>query len=103
MSIRTRLERFINHKYTDITIAVLILLSIMFLILETIWERSGNKLNYHFCILANDIITVIFIAELYTRFYTYRKKTRFLKNYWLDILAVLPVLCILRMADGVGS
>jgi voltage-gated potassium channel len=92
MSLRTRLGRFINHKYTDITIAVLILLSILFLILETIWERSGNKPNYHFCILANDIITVIFIAELYTRFFTYRKKTRFLKHYWLDILAVLPVL-----------
>ena len=61
MSLRTRLERFINHKYTDITIAVLILGSIFFLILETILERKGSVSHFNTCVLINDIITGIFI------------------------------------------
>jgi voltage-gated potassium channel len=97
MSLKTRLERFINHKYTDITIAVLIMVSIFFLILETIMEKRGPLPHYNACVVINDIITGIFIIELLIRFFTYRKKPRFFKSYWLDILAVIPIMRAFRI------
>jgi voltage-gated potassium channel len=97
MSLKTRLERFINHKFTDITVAVLILVSIFFLILETIMERRGPLPYYHACVLINDIITAIFIIELSIRLLTYRKKRRFFKSYWLDIIAVIPIMRAFRI------
>jgi len=97
MSIKSRLERFINHKYTDISVAALILVSILLLILETIWEKTQFKLEYKFCVYANDIIILIFIIELLIRFYTYPRKSRFFKSYWLDILAVLPAMRAFRI------
>ncbi len=98
MAFRSRLERFINHKYTDIAIALLILGSIFSLVLETIWEgRIGEQGNHNLCMLINDVITCIFIIELTIRFLTYRKKRRFFKAYWLDIIAVLPVMRAFRI------
>jgi len=92
MTFRTRLDRFINHKYTDIAVVVFILLSILFLLIEINLEISAPGGTYRFCVYANDVITLIFIIELLIRFYTFRSKRRFFKAYWLDILAVLPVL-----------
>ncbi|UCH96990.1 MAG: ion transporter, partial [Candidatus Aminicenantes bacterium] len=97
MSLKSRLERFINHKYTDITIALLIMVSIVLLILEMIWERPGPTLRYRICVVVNDVITFIFIIELTIRFLTYRKKKRFFKSYWLDIIAVIPVMRAFRI------
>ena len=94
---KTSLEKFINQKYTDISVAVLILVSILLLILETIWENTPFKFQYKFCVYANDIITLIFIIELLIRFYTYARKGRFFKAYWLDILAVLPAMRAFRI------
>lgn len=97
MTIKSRLERFINHKYTDISVAALILVSILLLILETVWEKSTYTFEYNFCVYANDIITYIFIIELLIRFYTFSKKGRFFKAYWVDILAVLPAMRAFRI------
>ncbi len=98
MSFRRRLDLFINHKTTDIVIAVLILISIMLLVLETIWEGAGQEtFQYHFSVLANDFITCIFIIELTLRFLAVRKKKRFFKTFWLDIIAVLPVFRAFRI------
>jgi len=97
MSFRPRLERFINHKYTDISIAVLIMISILLVIMETHWEGTHSTFEYQFCILLNNVITSIFILELLIRFLTYSRKRRFFKTYWVDILAVLPVLRAFRI------
>ncbi|MCP4157185.1 MAG: potassium channel protein [bacterium] len=97
MTYRTRLEKFINHKYTDISVAALILLSILLLILETLWEKSDFRSEYNLCVLVNDFITVLFILELLIRFLTFTRKARFFKAYWLDILAVLPILRAFRI------
>ncbi|MCP4213464.1 MAG: potassium channel protein [bacterium] len=94
---RAKLEKFINNKYTDITIAALILLSILLLILETIWEKGDFKIQYNFCVIANDFITVLFVIELLIRYLTFIRKRRFFKSYWLDILAVLPVMRAFRI------
>ncbi|MFC1852011.1 ion transporter [candidate division CSSED10-310 bacterium] len=87
-----KLELFINHRYTDIFVIILILVSITLLVLETILDEL--KL-YHYCLwclIVNDVITILFIIELSIRYITFRKKKRFFKSYWIDILAVLPIL-----------
>jgi voltage-gated potassium channel len=91
MSLKYRLEKFINHKYTDIAIAGLIFISILLVMLEAFWEAHGSIRQYTFGILVNNIITIIFILELSIRFLACRKKTRFFKSYWLDLLAVIPM------------
>lgn len=97
MTIKSRLEKFINHKYTDISVAALILVSILLLILETVWEKSDFTFEYNFCVYVNDVITFIFILELLIRLYTFSRKSRFFKSYWLDILAVLPAMRAFRI------
>jgi len=97
LSFRTRLEHFINHKYTDLAVAFLILLSILVLTLEILWEKPHPSARFHLCVLINDIITFIFIVELTIRFLTYHKKKRFFKSYWLDIIAVIPIFRAFRI------
>jgi voltage-gated potassium channel len=91
MPTKYRLEKFINHKYTDIAIAGLIFSSILLVLLEAFWEAHGSIRQYTIGILVNNIITIIFIIELSIRFFVCRKKTRFFKSYWLDLLAVIPM------------
>jgi len=91
-SLKTRLERFISNKYTDIAISILIFFSILMVLLESFWEANGSKSQYEFSIIFNHVITAIFIIELSIRFFVCRKKTRFFKSYWLDLLAVIPII-----------
>ena len=45
----------------------------------------------------NDAITALFAVELSLRFWVAPKKTRFFERYWIDILAVLPLVRPLRL------
>lgn len=98
MTAKQRLEKFINHKYTDISVAALILLSILLLIMETVWDKAQYKLEHDYVMWANDVILVIFVIELLIRLYTYPRKGRFFRAYFLDIIAVLlPTLRAFRI------
>ncbi|MBX2797061.1 MAG: NAD-binding protein [Myxococcales bacterium] len=46
---------------------------------------------------ASDGLTALFAVELVLRFWIARKKTRFFERYWVDILAVLPLIRPLRL------
>lgn len=88
-SLRRRLAHFINHPLTDLVVTLLILLSVALLVWEAS-EKQGTPLHRDL-VYANYWITLVFIVELAIRFYAERRKSRFLRRYWLDILAVLPV------------
>ena len=47
--------------------------------------------------IAGDLLTGLFVVELVLRFWVARKKRRFFERYWLDILAVLPLVRPLRL------
>jgi voltage-gated potassium channel len=92
--LRTRAARFINHPMTDLVVMLLIVLSVGLLI----WEASadpGTALHRDLA-FANLVITIVFIVELSIRLYAERRKSRFFRRYWLDILAVLPIFRPLR-------
>ena len=91
---RERLAAFIHHPVTDMAVMGLILVSVVLLI----WEASaaGDTTLYHRLDMANYVLTMLFVVELAIRFHVERRKSRFFRNYWLDILAVLPIFRPLR-------
>jgi voltage-gated potassium channel len=87
--LQLRLDRFIHSSYTEFTLIILILASILIVIAE-IASEPGVSLP----ILAeiDGILTIIFVMELSVRYYIARRKDRFFKQYWIDIIAIAPFL-----------
>ncbi|MBN2498557.1 MAG: ion transporter [Deltaproteobacteria bacterium] len=90
-----RLERIVNHPFTDLAVVLLILLSVALLVVEaTIPEQHPFFVPAE---LAGHALTGVFILELLLRLLAMRKRRRFFRVYWLDILAVMPVMRSLRI------
>lgn len=71
--------------YVDFTVIVLILLSVVLLVIEHIyWNKSGESPFE----MINHVITGLFIVELTLRFLAEKKKSRFFRVYFIDIIAV---------------
>ncbi len=87
-----RLERFINNKWIELAIAVLIVASVILVLIETSLQARSHLVEN-----ANDALTFVFIIELSIRYYVADKKSRFFRSYWIDILAVIPVTRPLRI------
>ena len=86
---RQRLAKFINHPATDIAVMVLIVLSIVFLIVELALEDPTQSTVLRW---VNFGFTVVFALELSIRYLAETKKRRFFRQYWVDIIAVMPFL-----------
>lgn len=92
---RQRLDRFIHHTATELVVALLILLSIALMVAERLhpaddpmrrfWEELGNG------------ITLLFIVELSIRWWVARSSRHFWREYWLDVIATVPLARPLRM------
>jgi voltage-gated potassium channel len=74
---------------------VLILLSLGLLVPEVALPRTD--LRHELATELQEAITVFFILELGLRCLAMKRRSRFFKEYWLDILAVLPVLRAFRI------
>lgn len=92
--LKTRLRTFINHKYTDLTISLMIIVSVLLLLLE--YSKMFDRQMTDWFMLVGDGFTVIFIFELSIRYYVAKNKRRFFSKYWLDIIAVIPWMRSLR-------
>ena len=91
------LSRWIEAQVAfDLGVAVLILVSIVVLAVEVALP-PGSQLR-HTLLLLEEAITVVFILELVIRFLAMRRRSRFLREYWLDILAIVPLLRVFRFA-----
>ncbi len=80
-----RLRRLLQHPVTDHVVAGLILLSIVLLVLEATWPAS---LALH---VLGYTILLLFLVELILRFVATSSKSVFLRNYWIDMLSLLPL------------
>jgi voltage-gated potassium channel len=87
--LRGLLDRFIHQPYIEALLVVLILASVSMVVLEVWMDRTGR--DYGPVHAASDTITFVFVAELTLRFFIARSKRRFFRNYWIDILSVLPL------------
>lgn len=90
------IRAIVDSSITGITIVVLIIISVLIILIETFCNISHNtKLFLEYI---NDVITIIFIIELYLRWLVSSSTKFFFKNYWLDILAILPLLRVFRLS-----
>jgi voltage-gated potassium channel len=99
-TLRRRLDRFIHRPAVEIAILVLVLVSVGLLLAEGLVARRDPIRPW--LMLASDVLTAIFAVELSLRFWVARKKSRFFRRYWIDLLALLPLVRPLRMFRVVG-
>lgn len=90
--VRDALDRFIHHHVTELVLLGLILASVGMMLLELLVGEPWSL----WLTIAGDALTLVFVVELTIRFYVAPKKSRFIARYWLDILAVIPLIRPLR-------
>lgn len=91
---RKRLKRLVNSHLFEIVVALAITVSIGLLIPEICLPRS-HRLQP----AVDDAqlaLTVFFAVELGLRYLAARRKRRFWSEYWLDLLALVPMLRVAR-------
>ncbi len=95
------LARALNRPTVDLTIGVLIIASVLLTLVEfgLYPTGAGAKDDRVYTLLqgTNDALTWLFIVELSLRFAAARAKPRFFREYWIDIIAVMPWCRILRV------
>ena len=92
---KSRFARFIHAPLTESLLILLILLSAILVFLEAVLDPQAKA--YHWVWITQNILTGVFIVELAARYSIARKKYRFFRNYWLDIVAVAPFLHAFRI------
>ncbi len=96
MSRVTEWARRIEAKPSfDIGILILIVISILLLAAEVALPEKHP--DFDTVVKIGDVITGIFILELVLRLIASRRRSRFFREYFIDILAVLPVFRAFRM------
>lgn len=84
-----------NQPLVDLVVAGLILLSVGLLLVEVLLPEEHPL--FAVVEMAGHGFTALFVLELALRFYGLPSRRRFLRLYWLDVLAVAPVLRLLRL------
>lgn len=80
-----QLRRILAHPATDHAVAGLILLSIVVLVAEATLPRNGAL---H---VVGHGILVLFAIEMAARFAASSSKAAFVRNWWVDLLSLLPL------------
>lgn len=93
--LRARLDHFLRHPTVDMAVVLLILLSVALILLEAVFP-GGRCMGLNLA-LAGDLLTLVFIVELSLRLVVARSARSFVREYWVDMLAVMPALRGFRM------
>lgn len=86
--LKNRLGAFIHHPMVSFVVAILIVLSVSLVVvhfalpIDSPLQAPIEVVQW--------VITVFFVIELSTKAYVAPSRTRFLAQYWIDILATLP-------------
>jgi voltage-gated potassium channel len=92
---RAATARFLHHPVTELALLVLIVASIGLLLVETGYPDDSPTRQWLQHVA--DGITYLFIVELSARFWVARKQRSFLRRYWIDCIAVLPLVRSFRL------
>ena len=92
---KDRIDRYLHAPQIEIALVVLILLSVLLVVVEVVLETRGVAILWVQHLQA--ALTGIFVLELGLRYWVARKKRRFWRNYWLDALAVMPMITAFRL------
>lgn len=103
---RRGLARFFERPAVEGIIGLLIVASVAMTLIEFAWaanlpEDAPLPEALSWLDAANSVVTWIFIAELTLRYFAVWNTVRFAREYWIDILAVIPVFRIFRAARAI--
>ena len=103
MTLREKIKRIsrsiVNNKYFEFAIFVLIMASIVLIFIEVAFLPPEPETWVH---KTNDIIILIFVAELTLRYCASPDFKSFISTYWIDIIAIIPFLPFLRVFRFIG-
>lgn len=106
------LRRFFAQAWVEISIGVLVIISVLLTLFEfwlefqfdhgasSVVSLLGTFYPHHltWMIVANECITAIFIVELTLRYFAASSKRQYFREFWLDILATIPLFRVFRAA-----
>lgn len=88
-------QRLVKHVGFDLLVITLIVLSLCLMVPEVALAKEDPRLALISEI--QEFITLFFVLELLIRYLALKRKSRFLEEYWIDIIAILPLLRIFRI------
>lgn len=91
--LRRAVDNVLHHGVTEIVLLVLIAASVALTVAEVVVTPQVRW----WVVRIGDGLTLSFAIELILRFWVAPKKSRFFERYWIDILAVLPLVRPLRL------
>ena len=94
---RHKLKRLLRSTELNLSIFVLVIISLILILVEIF--APIEKVYKDYLLSINDFITFVLIIELVLRWFVSKSFRVFLKNHWLDILAVLPLLRVFRVGS----
>ena len=107
---RIAIRKFFARPSVEIFIGFLVLVSVLLTLIE-LWLEARiatgtpaflagygplNTFHLEWMMMLNDSITTIFVVELFLRFLGAASKRQFFAEFWLDIIATLPVFRVFR-------
>ena len=90
---KEKIHQFINSPICNIPLALLIFMSVVLIFAEYFIPPSDL---HNDVVFASDVLTYLFFIELSFRYWVAPNKRIYFKNYWIDILSVLPMLRVFR-------
>ena len=87
--LKRSVDLFFRKPAVDACVMVVILLSVVLILIEFYHGLDAQKLRI--VMLANDIITAIFIVELSLRWFAAPSSKAHWREYWIDWISVIPV------------
>ncbi|MBE9168444.1 ion transporter [Pleurocapsales cyanobacterium LEGE 06147] len=87
--LQLQIDRFIHAPLTEFVLVLPILASVILMVAEVALQQPGLSSVFN---QLDGAIAVIFVVELSLRYFVARKKNRFFRQYWIDIIAVIPFL-----------
>ncbi len=103
-----RVRRFFGSLWVELAVGGLIVSSVALTLLEMGIETNINyqsniptelqKIWLFWLLRINDFITLLFVIELSARFYAASSKANFFREFWIDIIATVPLFRVLRSA-----
>ena len=92
--LKSACRSMVNNKYFGITVFILIFISVILIFVElAVLPQNGQYTWVH---RFNDMVVFIFIIELGIRWIAIGKFSDFIREYWIDVIAILPFLPFLR-------
>ena len=95
--IRKFAKKLFANKYTDLVVIIVVFLSILLLAFEAIFGAKFSEETKEIFLIVDDVIIVFFVIELTLRYLSCDTFKEFFYNYWIDILAVVPLFRVFRM------